>query len=237
MSPSCRTPPTFPDDPKTAAPRTAWAAPGGGNPGETVGGDHYIRPHVVARAHGECAWPAQGLRRLRGGQGHRRGGASGRGVRVPRPQRCRQVLHDADDRGGVSTDRRRPAGARSRPGARRVRHPRAPRRVPAGGHARRGAVGAREPAHLRPLLRHQPARRGGQGGRAAGVLPARREARRPRRQPVRRHEATAHDRPVPRQRPRPAAPRRAHDRARPAGAAPAVGQAVPAQAPRRDARC
>ena len=48
--------------------------------------------------------------------------------------------------------------------------------------------------------------------------------------PLRRHEATAHHRPVPDQPARHPAPRRADHRPRPAGAARAVGPAVPAQA-------
>ena len=50
------------------------------------------------RSHDLGTGTAQVVRRLRGRQGHRRGGAPRRGVRLPRPQRRRQVEHDADDR-------------------------------------------------------------------------------------------------------------------------------------------
>ena len=53
---------------------------------------------------------------------------------------------------------------------------------------------------------------------------------------VGRHEAPADDRPLADQRALDPAPRRAHDRPRPAGPPPALGAAVPAQAARRDAR-
>ena len=52
----------------------------------------------------------------------------------------------------------------------------------------------------------------------------------PSRSAVGRHEAPAHDRPGAGQRARAAAARRAHHRARPAGAPPGVGAAVPAEA-------
>ena len=61
------------------------------------------------------------------------------------------------------------------------------------------------------------------------------KAERPGRAAVRWHEAPADHRAVADQPARPAAARRADDRARPAGPAPALGPAVPAQAAGRDA--
>ena len=74
------------------------------------------------------------------------------------------------------------------------------------------------------------------GRRAARVRPAHRARQGPGRAAVGRDEAAPDDRPVAHQRARDAAPRRTDDRPRPAGAPPAVGSAVPAQAARRDAR-
>ena len=74
------------------------------------------------------------------------------------------------------------------------------------------------------------------GGRAARLRPAHRPGQGQGRAAVRRHEAAAHDRPVADQLTRDPAPRRAHHRARPAGPTRGVGQAVPAQAVRRDPR-
>ena len=73
------------------------------------------------------------------------------------------------------------------------------------------------------------------GRRAARVRAADREGQVEGRGPLRRHEAPAHDRPLPDQPARPAAARRADHRPRPAGPPRAVGPAVPAQAGRRDA--
>ena len=108
--------------------------------------------------------------------------------------------------------------------------PRPHRRGPAAGQPRRRAHRPAEPAGLRALLRAAPGARAREGHRAAGVRPAHRPRRRAGRAAVGRHEAAAHHRQVAGQRPRAAAARRAHHRARPAGPAPAVGAAVPAQA-------
>ena len=71
--------------------------------------------------------------------------------------------------------------------------------------------------------------------RPAGVRPARGQGRRAGRVAVRRHAAASDDRALADQRAGDPAPRRADHRARPAGAARAVGPPVPAQAGRRDA--
>ena len=71
--------------------------------------------------------------------------------------------------------------------------------------------------------------------RAARLRPAHREGQEQGRGPQRRHEAPADDRAEPGQPPRPAPARRADHRPRPAGAARALGPAVPAQAVGRDA--
>ena len=98
-----------------------------------------------------------------------------RGVRIPRAERRRQVLDDADDRGCLAGLRRRAADPRPRPRDRRPGHPWPARRLPAGRHPRHRAQRLRQPVHLRPVLRH-PRRRGPRAGRgAAGVRPAHRE--------------------------------------------------------------
>ncbi len=182
-----------------------------------------------------ATWPAQVVRRLRGGQGHRRRGPARRGVRLPRAQRRRQVLDHADDRRGVPGQRRRAGDPRHGSRRRRSRDPRPAGGLPAGGHPRQRAQRPRQPVHLRPLLR-DPAGRGQQPRRrAARVRPAHREGEVHRRGPLRRHEAPAHDRPQPDQPARPAAPRRADHRPGPPGPPRALGPAVPAQAVRRDA--
>ena len=71
---------------------------------------------------------------------------------------------------------------------------------------------------------------------AAGVRAAHRPGGHAGRAAVRRHEAAADDRPLAGQRPRAAAARRADHRAGPAGPAPAVGPAVPAQTARASRR-
>ena len=112
----------------------------------------------------------------------------------------------------------------------------APRRRPAGGQPRPGARRRREPPRLRPLLRPPPRRDPPSNRRAARVRPARRPARGPRRLALGRDEAPADHRAGARQRARADAPRRADDRSRSAGAARALGSAVPAQAAGRDPR-
>ena len=67
----------------------------------------------------------------------------GRGVRVPRAQRRRQVLDDADGRLRLAGHRGRADDLRPRPGPRRSADPRAARRGPAEGHPRRGAHASR----------------------------------------------------------------------------------------------
>ena len=74
------------------------------------------------------------------------------------------------------------------------------------------------------------------GPGAARVRPAHRQGEGQGRGALRRHEAAADDRALADQPARPAAARRADDRARPAGPPPVVGQAVPAQADRGHAR-
>src|SRR5205823_6179912 len=65
--------------------------------------------------------------------------AEGRGVRLPRPERRRQELDDADDRLRLAAVRRHAQRARPRPPARRAHDPRPARRRPAAGHARQRA--------------------------------------------------------------------------------------------------
>ena len=121
-----------------------------------------------------------------------------------------------------------------RPGIRRAGDPGPAGRVPAERHPRRGPLGRGEPLGLRPLLRAEPARGAHARRRAARVRAAHRAPARPGRAALRGHEAPAHHRPQPDERPRGAAARRADHRARPAGATRVVGQAVPAQARGRD---
>ena len=92
-------------------------------------------------------------------------------------------------------------------------------------------------AHLRALLRSAAAASSGE--RVAELLDfvqLTERANDPGRAALGRDEAPPHDRSQPDQRAGPAAPRRADHRARPAGAPPAVGPPVPAEAARRDAR-
>ena len=186
--------------------------------------------------------PAQVVRQQaghrRGGEGHRRRRTARRVVRLPRPQRRRQVLDDADDRGGLADQRRRAADPRAW-----TRPPTAP--------AIRARIGVcpqedtldtelnvsdnlyvygRYFGH--PAGRGAPARRG-----AARVRAAHREGEVQGRGPLRRHEAPAHHRPLADQPARGAAARRADDRPRPAGPPRRLGPAVPAQAAGRDASC
>ena len=153
-----------------------------------------------------------------------------RGVRLPRAQRRGQVVHDADDRLRVAALRRHAPGARHGSGHRRPADPRPHRRRAAAGQPRHRAHRPGEPGGLRAVLRALPGARAREGRRAAGVRPAHRPGRRAGRAALGRHEAAADDRPLPGQRPRAAAARRADHRARPAGPPPAVGAALPAQA-------
>ncbi len=135
---------------------------------------------VPERTHGPGPRPGEALRRLHRGRRHRRRGRARRGVRLPRPQRRRQVLHDADDRLRLAGHRRARCGCSGiDPAVDGAADPGPARRRAAGGHPRRRADGAGEPAGLRPLLRAVAA--GGRpsaADRAARVRPARR-ARRP----------------------------------------------------------
>ena len=88
---------------------------------------------------------------------------------------------------------------------------------------------------LRSLLRPEPCRGRPPRRRAARVRPADRASRRPGRAAVGRDEATADDRPLAHQRADGAPARRADDRARSAGPAPALGSPLPAEAARRHA--
>ena len=103
-------------------------------------------------------------------------------------------------------------------------------------YARPRAHRHREPDRLRAVLRH-PAREWPRA-RAAELLEfvqLTERADEQGRAAVGRHEAAADDRPRAGERARAAAARRADHRPRPAGPAPGVGAAVPAQAARRDA--
>ena len=126
---------------------------------------------------------------------------------------------------------------RPRSGDRRPADPPAARGRPAGGQPRPRADGVREPPRLRTVLRDRlarcpPARRASCSSSCSST--DRRE--RPRRASLGRHEAPADDRPRAHQRPRPDAARRAHDRARSAGAPRALGPSLPPEEPGRDAR-
>ena len=182
-----------------------------------------------------CPRPDQALRRLHRGGRHRLRRRARRIVRIPRTERRRQDLDDADDRLRLADDGGPALGHGHGPEHRRPADPRADRGGPAAGHARHRADRPREPADLRALLRprlegDRPASR-----RAHRVRPADRARQRRGRAALGRHEAPPDDRPGAHQRAQPAAPRRADHRPRPAGAAPPLGPAVPAQAARRDA--
>ena len=122
------------------------------------------------------------------------------------------------------------------PATERAADPRPARRRPAAGHARLRADRARERAHLRPLLRALAARAEAEDRRAARLRPADGASRGQGRAAVRRDEAPPDDRALARQRPRPAAARRADDGARPAGAPRRLGPPLPAEAARQDLR-
>ncbi len=183
-----------------------------------------------------CPRADEALRRPDRGRRHRLRRRAGRVVRVPRAQRRRQDLGDADDRLRLAAVGRHAARPRHGPGRGRAAHPRPTRRRAPAGHARHRADRPREPPDLRPLLRAVAGRVREARRRAARLRPADRTGRRPGRAHVGRHEAAPDDRPQPHQRAGPDAPGRADDRPRPAGAAPAVGPPLPAQAARRDAR-
>ncbi len=181
------------------------------------------------------SWPDEVLRLVHGRRRRRLRRGPGRGVRLPRAQRRRQDVDDADDRHRLAGDRREADRLRARPGPARCADPGAPRSRPSGGHPRQRAERPREPADLRSLLRPVVGRVAAAGRGAARVRPADRAIGRQGRAAVGRHEAPPGHRPIADQRAVAAAPRRADDRARSAGPPPAVGSAVPAQAARRDA--
>ena len=128
---------------------------------------------------------------------------SGRGVRVPRAQRRRQVLDDADGRLRLAGHRGRADDLRTRPGPGRPADPGAARRGPAEGHPRRRSSRVRENLWVYGryfgLSRAEVKRR---AVRAARVRPAGRPGDGQGRAPLRRHEAAAHDRPLADQRAR-----------------------------------
>ena len=190
-------------------------------------GDHLAHP---------CPRTDQDVRRVHRGGRRRLRRRARRIVRVPGPERRRQDVDDADDRLCLAHHRRHAADHGHGPGDGRSADPRTARRRAPAGHPRHGADGPREPHHLRPLLRAHPGRGRQAGRRTARLRPAHRTRRRPGRAAVRRHEAAPDDRPIAHQRADDPAPRRAHDRPRPTGPAPALGPAVPAQAARRDPR-
>ena len=97
--------------------------------------------------------PDQDLRRLHRRRPRRLRRAPGRGVRLPRPERRRQELDDADDRLRRAGHVRVAAHPRHGPDDPGPADPRAARRRAAAGHPRHRAAGARQPLHLRPLLR------------------------------------------------------------------------------------
>jgi hypothetical protein len=106
----------------------------------------------------------------------------------------------------------------------------APRGGAADRQPRHRADGPREPRDVRALFRHSRRRVPRARRRAARVRPARRAREGPGGAAVGRHEAAPDDRPRPHQRSRPRDPRRADHRPRPAGAAPSLGAALPAEA-------
>ena len=182
---------------------------------------------------------ARGLRKsygaLRGGQGHRRRGARGRGVRLPRAQRRRQVVDHADDRGRLAGD----GGARlsilGMDPATQGSEIRARIGVCPQEDSLDGELRVKENLVVYGRYFGLSRREASDAGRrAALVRPAVREGRRPGRGALRRDEAPADHRAVADQPARPAAARRADDRSRPAGTPPALGPAVPAQAAGRD---
>ncbi len=180
-------------------------------------------------------WAGETLRRLhRRGRDRRRCRAGG-GVRVPGTQWRREELHHADDRMCVPAERRDTAHPRHGPAPAGDCDPRAAGRLPATGLARPRAVRKGKSRHLCPVFRHSPPDRQGEGRRTARLRPAQRAGRQQGRAAVRRHEAPVDHRPGAGQRPGDRAVGRADHRAGPAGPAPGLGPAVPAQAAGRDA--
>ena len=176
------------------------------------------------------------LRRVRRRRRDRLRRRARRDLRLPRPERRRQELDDADDRRGLARERRHPPRPRPRPRAGRAGDPGAARGRPAGGQPRPRAQRRREPAGLRPLLRpaarrDQAAERGAARLRAAGRPPRRKGG-----VALGRDEAAADNRAGAHQHARADAAGRADHRARPAGPPCALGPSIPAQAAGRDAR-
>ena len=139
--------------------RSRWvrAKPSSGRVSGQTRGVEPGPPGSVEPRDGRGAGPRQGadqaVRRFRGRRRDRLPGRAGRGVRLPRPERCGQDLDDADDLVRVARDRWRATGARARPRDGRLRDPWPARRGAPGGHARPRAHRAGEPADLRAVLR------------------------------------------------------------------------------------
>ncbi len=159
------------------------------------------------------ARPAQAVRAARCGEGHRPRRAAGRDLRPPRHERRRQDHHRGDPRGLPLPLRGRGVGVGRRPceahpcvaGTHRARAP--------GERARPRVHGARDRRHVRPVLRSLARRRRHHHARRAA-----REQREARGNAVGRSEAPGRRCARPDRRPRPAVPRRADHRFRPAGA-------------------
>ena len=177
----------------------------------------------------------QGLHRRRR---HLVRGRAGGVVRSARPERRRQVDHDAHGRRGLDPHQRRPhAFSASTPTST------APRSAPSSASCRRPTTSTPELRVRDNLIVYgryfgipRDSRRQA-GRRAARVRPAERSGQGQGRRPLRRHEAPAHHRARPRQRPAHPAARRADHRARPAGQAHPLGPAVPAEGAGHDAAC
>src|SRR4051794_35253119 len=180
----------------------------------------------------------QALRRPDGGGGggprRRPAGRGGRHLRLPRPQRRRQV-NDYPHAHDAAVDH---LGQRSR--GRRGRHPRARRGARAhgrgapGGRARPAPDGARAPGPPGPPLRARP-RRGRRARRgAARARGARGRGRPPHQGLLGRYEAPARPRLGARARARGAVPRRADHGAGPGEPPHRVGRGPPHQRARHD---
>ena len=161
-----------------------------------------------------------------------------RGVRVPRPERRRQVVDDADDRLHVAGDRRARCGCSAS----------TRRRTASAIRARLGVVPQADQLdneltveenldHLRPLLRHPAGRVQAAGRRAARVRPAHRAGDEQGRAAVGRDEAAGDDRPLADQRARAAAARRADDRASTRRPATCCGTACTGSSSRASRSC
>ena len=161
---------------------------------------------------------------------------AGRGLRLPRPERGWQELDDAHDRLRLAGERGtlRILGLDPATDGPQIR-------------ARLGVVPSWTRSTSELTVRENVliygcyfglagARAEAAHRRAARLRAADRARRRQGRAALGRDEAPAHDRTLARQRPRPAPARRAHDRARPAGAPRRLGPPLPPQAAGRDVR-